>query len=179
MLRLFAALEVPPDIGQGLVRRQQVLPGARWRTSDSLHVTLRFFGEIDEATAADLDAELAGIAGPSVEVALEGVGSAGAGHQIDTVWAGVRESEPLRVLAGRCESAARRAGLKPDTRNYRPHVTLAYLNRHARADRVGAWIAGHNLLSSPPWRARWFGLYSSWASSEGTRYDLERTYPLA
>ena len=105
MLRLFAALEVPPDIGQGLVRRQQVLPGARWRTSDSLHVTLRFFGEIDEATAADLDAELAGIAGPSVEVALEGVGSAGAGHQIDTVWAGVRESEPLRVLAGRCESA--------------------------------------------------------------------------
>ena len=179
MIRLFAALEAPPDIGLGLVRRQQGLPGAKWRPTDALHITLRFFGEIDEARAADLDVELARITGPAPEVALEGVGSVGAAHQQGTVWAGVRESEPLRVLAGRCEAAARRAGLKPETRTWRPHVTLAYLNRHARADRVAAWVAGHNLLASPPWRATWFGLYSSWTSSEGSRYELERTYPLA
>ncbi|HTK34384.1 MAG TPA: RNA 2',3'-cyclic phosphodiesterase [Caulobacteraceae bacterium] len=179
MIRLFAALEVPPEIGQVLARRQQGLPGAKWRPVDSLHITLRFFGEIDEAMAADLDAELSRIPGPTVETALEGVGSFGEGHRLNAVWAGVRESESLRLLASRCEAAARRAGLKPDGRSYRPHVTLAYLNRHARTDRVAAWIAGHNLLSSPPWRATWFGLYSSWSSSEGSRYDLERTYPLS
>jgi 2'-5' RNA ligase len=113
-----------------------------------------------------------------VETALEGVGSVGEGHQLHTVWAGVRAGEPLCTLAGRCEAAARRAGLKADSRTYRPHVTLAYLNRYAQQDRVAAWIAGHNLLASPPWRATWFGLYSSWASSEGSRYELERSYPL-
>jgi 2'-5' RNA ligase len=178
MIRLFAALEIPPEIGQGLVRRQQGLPGAKWRPIDSLHLTLRFFGEIEEAAAAELDAELARIAAPSVAVALEGVGSFGTGRQLRAVWAGVRESESLRLLAGRCEAAARRAGLRGEARAWRPHVTLAYLGRHAREDRVAAWIAGHNLLSSPPWRASSFGLFSSWSSSEGSRYDLERTYPL-
>jgi 2'-5' RNA ligase len=178
MIRLFAALEVPFEIGEGLARRQQGLPGAKWRPLDSLHITLRFFGDVQEAQAADLDAELARIVSPPVELMLEGVGSFGTGHQLTAVWAGVRETEPLRLLAGRCDSAAKRAGLKAEARPYKPHVTLAYLNRHAQEARVAAWIANHNLLSSPPWTARWFGLYSSWSSSEGSRYDLERSYPL-
>ncbi len=93
------------------------------------------------------------------------------------MWAGVAESAPLRRLAGRCESAARRAGLKPEQRVYRPHLTLAYL-RHADPARVGAWVQSHNLLKSPPFRVTWFGLYSSWPTKEGTRYELEREYPL-
>jgi len=178
MIRLFAALEVPPEIAEGLARRQQGLPGARWRPLESLHITLRFFGEIGEPQAADLDAALAGVSVPPFEVELAGVGAFGEGHQLGSIWAGVKESEPLRLLAGRCESAARRAGLNPEGRTFRPHVTLAYLGRHAEQDRVAAWIRNHNLLHSPPWRATWFGLYSSWRSSEGSRYDLEREYPL-
>jgi 2'-5' RNA ligase len=178
MIRLFAALEVPPDIGEGLARRQQGLPGARWRPIESLHVTLRFFGEVAEPVAAELDSALARVEGAPFEVALEGVGHFGEGRQITTLWAGVRESEPLRQLAGRCEAAARRAGLKPDGRAFKPHVTLAYLKKNVAQDRVAAWIANHNLLASPSWRATWFGLYSSWRSAEGSRYDLEREYPL-
>jgi 2'-5' RNA ligase len=178
MIRLFAALEVPPEIGRGLARRQQGLPGAKWRPLDALHITLAFYGEMAETTAADLDLELSRVFVPPFEVALQGVGSKGDGHQIDSVWAGVRESEPLRLLAGRCEAAGRRAGLRLDRRTYRPHVTLAYLTRHAREDRTAAWVAGHNLLASPPWRVAWFGLYSSWSSTDGSRYDLEREYRL-
>jgi 2'-5' RNA ligase len=33
-------------------------------------------------------------------------------------------------------------------------------------------------LSSPPWRVGSFALFSSWTSSEGSRYDLEREYRL-
>ncbi len=177
MMRLFAAVAVPPEIGEGLTRRQQGLPGARWRPLENLHITLRFFGETAEPLAHDLDAELSAIAQAPFEIGLEGVGAFGEGRDVHAVWAGVGESEPLRRLAGRCEAAARRAGLKPDKRIYRPHVTLAYLKR-ADPARVGAWIQGHNLLKSPPFRVTWFGLYSSWSSSEGSRYDLEREYPL-
>ena len=178
MRRLFAAVEVPPEIGEGLVRRQQGLPGARWRPSDTLHITLRFFGSTAESAARDLDAELAVISAAPFELDLQGVGSFGEGQDVHAVWAGVGESEPLRRLAARCETAARRAGIKPELRNYHPHVTLAYLKR-PDPTRVGAWLQGHNLLKSPPFRVTWFGLYSSWPTSEGSRYELEQEYPLA
>ncbi|HTI67875.1 MAG TPA: RNA 2',3'-cyclic phosphodiesterase [Caulobacteraceae bacterium] len=178
MIRLFAALEVPPDVGEDLFPRQRGLPGARWRPPESLHVTLRFYGEVQEAAAADLDAELALVRTAPFELALEGVGAFGEGHQLHAIWAGVADSEPLRVLAGRCERAARRAGVKVEARAYRPHVTLAYLDRHADPARIADWITANALLRSPPWQVSWFGLWSSWRTPHGSRYDLEREYPL-
>lgn len=177
MIRLFAAVAVPDDIAQALARRQQGLEGARWRTAEQLHLTLRFFGEIREDRARDLDAELSTIGGGGFEIGLEGVGAFGEGPEIHTLWAGVAESPPLRRLAKACETAARRTGLKPETRNYRPHVTLAYL-RHPDPAKVAGWIQANNLLKSPPIRVERFGLYSSFLASDGAQYRLEAAYPL-
>ncbi len=177
MIRLFAACPIPFDVAEGLSRRQQGLPGARWTPPENLHVTLRFFGEVSEAVAADLDGQLAAITMDGFELALQGAGAFGGVDRVRAVWAGVTESEPLRRLAAKCETAARRCGLKAEARTYRPHVTMAYLKRSIEP-RAAAWVQGHNLLHSPPWRVRAFGLYSSWLSREGSRYELERTYPL-
>ena len=91
---------------------------------------------------------------------------------------GVSESEPLQRLARKCETAARKVGLKGEARTYRPHVTLAYIRR-ASPQKTGEWVAENNLLKSPPWRVRDFSLYSSWLSQDGSRYDIERTYHLS
>lgn len=177
MIRLFAAIAIPPEIGEGLARRQQGLPGARWRPTEAFHITLRFIGEVSEAVADDVDAELNVVAGEALTLTLEGVGSFQDGDDIHAVWAGVEENPALRRLAARCETAARKAGLTPDRRIWRPHLTLAYLRR-ADPVRVAAWVQGHNLLKSPPFRVTSFGLYSSWLGHEGSVYRLERSYPL-
>ena len=177
MIRLFAALPVPLEITEALARRQQGLPGARWSPAENLHLTLCFFGEITETLAADLDAQLAAISMKSFEVTLEGAGASGDTGQVRAVWAGIATSEPLTRLAAKCTAAAKRCGLKVEAKAYRPHVTLAYLRRTPEA-RAAAWLQGHNLIRSPPWRARAFGLYSSWRSSDGSRYELEQSYPL-
>ncbi|HXQ15223.1 MAG TPA: RNA 2',3'-cyclic phosphodiesterase [Caulobacteraceae bacterium] len=177
MIRLFAAIAIPPEIGEGLVRRQQGLPGARWRPTEAFHLTLRFAGEISEAVADDLDAELNLVSAEALILALEGVGSFQDGDDIHAVWAGVEDNPALRRLASRCETAARKAGLPPDRRIWRPHVTLAYLRRADPAS-VAAWVQGHNLLKSPPFRVTSFGLYSSWLGHDGSVYRLEREYPL-
>jgi 2'-5' RNA ligase len=177
MLRLFAALALPPDIGAGLLRRQQGLDEARWRPLEALHITLRFFGEVREDVARDLDGELAGVAVGALDLELEGVGAFGEGPDIHAIWAGVAENPRLRRLARGCETAARRAGLKPETRTYKPHVTLAYLRR-PNPDDVARWIQANNLLKSPGFRAEAFGLYSSWRTKEGSAYRLEAEYPL-
>jgi 2'-5' RNA ligase len=178
MIRLFAALPVPEEIGLALARRQQGVEGARWRPPEALHVTLRFFGEIREDVARDLDAELAGLRADPFEIAFEGAGAFGEGPDIHAIWAGVAENPALTRLARACETAARRVGLKAETRRYRPHVTLAYL-RHAAPTEVAAWIQANNLLKSPPVRVGSFGLYSSFLGSEGAHYRLEAEYPLS
>jgi 2'-5' RNA ligase len=178
MIRLFAALPIPSDIADALALRQQGLPGARWSPIETLHLTLCFFGELSETTAADLDDALAPIGGASFDVELAGVGAFGEAQEARSVWAGVVESPPLTQLAKRCETAARRCGLKLQKRAFRPHVTLGYLKRPP-AHKVADWMSTHNLLRSPSWRARRFGLYSSWRGDDGSRYELERTYPLA
>lgn len=178
MIRLFAAVGVPFETAEALMALQRHLPGARWRPQESLHVTLRFFGEIDERRADDLDAELGRIAARPFELTLAGVGTFGEGPRVDAVWAGVEASEPLERLAGRCESAARKAGLKPETRSYKPHVTLAYL-KGAPGEKVAAWVGEHNLVRPPPFTVDRFGLYSSILAHEGSHYQLEREYRLA
>ena len=177
MIRLFAALAIPPNIGLALQSRQAGIENARWRPLESLHVTLRFYGEVREDRARDLDAELSAAGGEPFDIVLQGAGAFGEGADIHAVWAGVADSPPLTRLAKACETAARRAGLKPETRNFRPHVTLAYLKR-PEPDGVAAWIQANNLLKSPPIRVDRFGLYSSFLGSEGAQYRLEAEYSL-
>ncbi|HLK24997.1 MAG TPA: RNA 2',3'-cyclic phosphodiesterase, partial [Caulobacteraceae bacterium] len=177
MIRLFAALSIPPEVGQMLAQRQHGLPGARWRPLESLHITLRFFGEVSERVAEDLDLELERVAGAPLILALAGVGAFDEAGDVHAVWAGVEADANLAQLARRCERAARQAGLTPERRAWRPHLTLAYLRR-GEAARVASWMQANALLRSPAFRAEAFGLYSSWPGGEGTSYRLERSYPL-
>jgi 2'-5' RNA ligase len=177
MIRLFTAIAIPPEIGQGLLSRQHGIEGARWRPLEAFHITLRFVGDVQEPVADDLDEALSEISVPAFDLELVRVGHFGEGADIHAVWAGVEDSAPLRRLQKAHESAARAAGLKPETRVYAPHVTLAYLKKPAVPE-VGAWIQTHNLLRSPAFRVDRFGLYSSWQTSHGSVYRLEREYPL-
>jgi 2'-5' RNA ligase len=177
MIRLFAALGLPPEITAGLVRRQTGVDGARWRPPESLHVTLRFFGDLREDVAHDLDGELDQIDGEPFNLELAGVGAFGEGRDIHAIWAGVAENPALARLAKACETAARRAGLKAENRRYRPHVTMAYLRR-PDPDEVAKWVQANNLLKSPPIPIDRFGLYSSHQTKDGSQYRLEAEYAL-
>ena len=177
MPRLFTALEIPRNAAMSLSLLRGGLPGARWIDVENYHITLRFIGDVPENLAGDLDAELTTVGGGPLELSLAGVGAFGEGADIHAVWAGVEENEGLKRLARACEIAARRAGVKAETRAYKPHVTLAYLRRPNPAE-VAAWIQENNLLRTEPFRVTSFGLYSSWQSDQGSWYRLEREYPL-
>lgn len=178
MIRLFVAIGIDDeDVAEALADLQREAPGARWSPRENLHVTLRFVGEVSEPVADDLDAALSGVIGAPFQLEFSGVGAFEEAGRPRAIWAGVRETEPLKVLQGRCEAAARRAGLPREPRAYRPHVTLAYL-RDAPVEKVARWIQTHNLREIPPLTVRRFGLYSSRLGSDGAHYRLERAYPL-
>jgi 2'-5' RNA ligase len=178
-LRLFAALAIPDHIAEHLLALMKGVPGAKWRPRENLHLTLRFFGEMTEPEAEELDAALEAATrsiGP-FEVRLKGAGSFG-GVDPHALWIGAKESDALKQLAAGCEKAARRVKLKPQPHKFSPHVTLAYLGGGS-LDSVVAFEQKQNLFEAPAFVVRSFGLYSSVTrKSAPSLYRLEAEYPL-
>ena len=176
MLRLFAALAIPEPVAEALITLQARLDGAAWRPPENFHITLCFFGEMDQATARDLDDLLSGIEAPALDLELAGAGWFGR-RAPTALWAGVAENPALRALAADCARAARRLGLRLERHPYTPHVTLAYL-RAVSPDAVEAWARPHHAFHSAPFRADRFHLYSSRLGNGPSRYTALADYPL-
>lgn len=178
-LRLFAALAIEDEAAERLLALMKGVPGAKWRPRENLHLTLRFFGEVTELVAEDLDVELEAATrgiGP-FELRLKGAGSFG-GADPHALWIGVAESDALKQLAAACEKAARRVKLKPEPLKFTPHVTVAYLSG-AAIDRVRAFEQRLGLFEAPPFQVGGFGLYSSVTRKAApSLYRLEAEYPL-
>ena len=178
-LRLFAALEVPDDVAERLIALMRGVPGAKWRARENLHLTLRFFDEVQEPVAEDLDAALeeVGQGTAPFELQLKGAGFFG-GADPHALWAGVAPNDALKALAADCERAARRCGLKAEARKFAPHVTLAYL-KGSMLDRVIAFERRVALFQSRPWTAAGFVLFSSHVRKGApSLYREEAVYPL-
>src|ERR1700681_4406366 len=126
MLRLFVGIEFPPELKLRLSLLQSATAGARWIDPGNFHLTLRFIGEIDEGTAADVDEALLRLKARPFSVQLAGVGVFGA-EKLRTLWVGVEREPALMTLQGKIELALIRAGLPPEPRKFAPHVTLARL----------------------------------------------------
>ncbi len=175
MIRLFTALEIPDEIAERLTRLQRGIEGARWIEPKDFHITLRFVGDVPEDVAEDVDEALQTVAFDPFAIEIEGVGVFG-GAKPHALWAGVRPSEALRNLQAHHESAMRRAGLKPETRNYTPHITLARL-RAVDAPEAYRFVETNNLFATPRFEVQRFVLFSARTSTGGGPYVAERVYP--
>lgn len=176
MPRLFTGVEIPREVADSLALLRGGLPGARWVDPENYHLTLRFIGDVDGATARDFTLALSEIAAPPFELRLNGLGSFG-GRKPRAIFAGIAPSDGLDALRRANERAAREAGLPPEGRNFKPHVTLARL-RGARADAVAAYLERQGGIAAEPFTVSRFVLYSSRNSVGGGPYVVEAAYPL-
>lgn len=178
-LRLFACLDVPPDVADRVVAVQKGVPGARWRPRDNLHITLRFFGDVPEDKADDLDAALdvIGQGMAPFDVQLKGADWFGK-DEPRALYLGVADSPPLIRLAQACDRAARSVGLKADPHKFTPHLTVAYL-AGSPLDRVVRYAQRLALFESRAFRVEGFYLWSSRVRADApSLYREEAAYPL-
>jgi 2'-5' RNA ligase len=178
MTRLFVGIELSDDVKAALLRLESGIPGARWQTAEQLHLTVRFIGDVDGAVAEDIASALAMIDAPGFEVEITGVGIFGPLKRAHTLWTGIRDNPALVRLQEKVESALVRSGLKPETRKYHPHVTLARLGNPSKT-RLQDFLGAHDGLRVPPFAVDHFTLFSSFMTSKGSIYSIEETYPLS
>ena len=176
MIRLFTALEIPDEVADRLIQLQTGLHGARWIEREAFHITLRFIGEVAEDVAADIDKALEEEgAADAFELHLSGVGQFGNKHP-HALWAGVAPNPALSALQTAHERLMRKTGLAPETRTYKPHVTLARL-KNIEPEPVWRYIETNNLFESLPFKVWRVGLFSARLKGGGP-YRLERVYPV-
>lgn len=174
--RLFAAIRPPDPIRERLLDIEEGIANARWQEEDQLHLTLRFFGEVETTTANELAEALGRVDCEPFELALAGVDYFEKKGTPHSSWAGIGKSEPLMTLHRRVERASRSAGLAPEKRKFVPHITIARLD--ASAGPVAPFLARHAGMSGEPWRVDSFTLYESRLARDGARYTPLEIFPL-
>ena len=173
MLRLFAAIRPPIVVRERLRLAMSGVEGARWQSDDQLHCTLRFFGEVDRHQGDDLLAALRSLAVRAPELRIEGTGAFDRRGRIDTLWARVVPREPVAAMAAKVERAAQAAGLPPEHRAYRPHVTLA---RGRGMSGAAAWVERTQALATEAWVPDRWGMYESTLGRGGADYALVEAF---
>lgn len=177
MLRLFVGLDLPDSVRDRLSFVQGGVPDARWLRPETLHLTLRFVGEVDGGTAADLDAALGQVRATAFELWLDGAGSFGPAKRPHSLHVLAARSEPLQALHDRVDRAVVKAGLSPDDRKFLPHVTVARLKGAPRV-RVARWLESQAALRVGPIAVDAFTLFRSHLGREGADYEPLGIYPL-
>ncbi len=175
-MRLFAALPLSLEAIERLARLRLRLSapgdGLRWSTPEQWHITLQFYGEIDEERGVCLREGLAHrtLSSPP-EVVLDGLGRFEAKG---ILYAAVAVTPSLLLLQERVVAFGKACGVVPESRAFRPHVTLARSKGRPRPK-----TPGHATTPElPPFGAavRWFGdevqLIQSTLSPRGAEYTV-------
>ena len=169
--RLFVALELPQPLRQRLAGLPPALPGLRIVAPAQRHLTLRFIG--DAAPADVLCCALAEVPATPVAPALQGVG-----RWPGVLWAGVRPDAALGALQQNVSRALEPCGLKPETRPFRPHITLGRFPARRPPAGLDAWLRTERKLRTMPAPVSEFCLFASELTARGARYRILQRFPL-
>jgi len=145
--RVFCAVALPEEVRSRAATHVKALreaaPKARasWPRAESLHVTLKFLGEIETARVNSLKQAAARAAEgfEEFELAIEGAGAFPPRGMPRVLWLGVKDdSGRLAALQQRLEEECAAAGFARETRAFHPHLTIARLRAPADSQRLAA-----------------------------------------
>lgn len=131
MIRLFIAWPLATTVEQELggIIEQLRKQGGRvsWVGRNNIHLTARFLGDTDEKQLPELKLLIDRVAVHSSTTNLT-LGKIGAFPDLKrprVIWAGMAgDTSPLRSTADELERGVREIGFAPETKSFKPHLTL-------------------------------------------------------
>src|SRR6267142_203894 len=114
-MRTFIALDIPDGIRarmmEYLQRARALVPGARWARLESLHVTLKFVGEMSDARVDEMKTALAAVKAAPFAVSFQDVGFFPNAKSPRVFWIGVQGGQSLPQLAATVDAAMGKLGI--------------------------------------------------------------------
>ena len=175
-LRLFIALDLPPEVRRGIVRwgdHALADPMLRPVDEEALHVTLAFLGGRPEEDVQPLARLLNGLQSPAPRLCL--TGAVGIGRGQPRLFALDAESPETAALQAELVRTGEDAGLiEPEKRPFWPHVTVARVRAEKRGSRRPARVKDPPEeipgVLREPFRAVRVTLYRSLTGPAGAEY---------
>lgn len=191
-MRLFVALEVPQGLRDEVFERARragaELPKARWVRPEAMHLTLAFLGETDEGLLPALDTALepAMASLRPFELRLHGLGAFPPRSKARVLWVGLAAAgaeEPptalLELQAAVGKAVEKAAGIEPERRPFRPHLTLARLKNPWGHGSVERFLDAFGEPPEDVFRVEEGVLFQSELHPSGARYTALRRYRFA
>ncbi len=130
-IRSFIAIEIPAPIIDKIKTVQTELKSldadVRWVKPESIHLTLKFLGDVEEGRVERISQVLARKTENEniMPVELKGLGVFPHFRNPRVVWAGIRDEERRLVSFQKImEKGLKSVGFKPEKRSFSPHLTL-------------------------------------------------------
>jgi 2'-5' RNA ligase len=138
-IRAFIAVALPPEIKNKLVRLQgQLREGTpvpvKWVAPESMHLTLKFLGNISPGLTGRVTAAIGEAARgePPLKLGIEGLGVFPNPRRVQVVWVGLSgDVARLGELQKRLETGLQPLGFRPEGRPFAPHLTLGRVRDRA------------------------------------------------
>jgi 2'-5' RNA ligase len=189
-LRLFVGIPAPDEWRSALRPwRAHIQPRfsdffGKWTPEINLHLTLRFFGAVEETEVTPLVEKLRAIANgiPEFSVTAGELGCFPNLSRPRILWLGLGGGlAPLTQLESKLRSATAEYGQPPDNRPFHPHLTLARLSEPTRQDRnqIAELAQEPPLSEAPLWKINALELICSELKPEGSIYHSLAILPLA
>jgi 2'-5' RNA ligase len=185
-MRCFVAVNVAEPVRKMILRVQDALRRAdadvRWVGEETLHLTLKFCGDLGEEEVGRLRGLLAVEAGRWRPMALvyAGVGTFPERGAPRVVWAGATgDVERLSGLARAVERHAETVGVGPERFPFVPHLTIGRVKSDRNVKRLRSALEPQRAVPLGKDEVREFVLFRSTLTSDGPIYDVVETYPLA
>ncbi len=189
-IRAFIAIELPAPILVEIDRiearlKPQMPPDTlRWVKADSIHLTLKFLGQVPSDQLSLITSALRAVAAAHAPFTLEvtGAGCFPNLHRPRVVWVGVEEGEHrLHALQRAVENAISPLGYPTEQREFTPHLTLGRLARDVRQTdqkKIGEAVQAAHVGSLGRWEVREVALIKSDLKPNGAEYTVLAHAPL-
>jgi len=130
-MRAFLAVKLSENIINDIKNLQEELKKytikGRWTNKDNLHITLKFFGEINEEQVSKIRETINDISAnfKSFYIRLNKIGCFEGKDNIRVLWVDVKNDNNLILLHDAIETELSKAGFKKDDRKFKTHITVA------------------------------------------------------
>ncbi len=191
-IRAFIAIELPAVILQKLgeiedLLKPQMPPDCiRWVKPDSIHLTLKFLGQVPSDQIALITSSLknALLSHHAFSLEVVGAGCFPDLHHPRVIWVGVKEDASghlLQHVQRTVEHAISPLGYPAESRDFSPHLTLGRLARDVRTidlKKVGDVIGASQIGSLGRWDVTNVALIKSDLRPTGAVYSVLARAPL-
>ena len=180
-VRSFIAVELPDDLKLRLERIQSYLKsfncsGVKWVRPDGIHLTLTFLGSISPNTVGGVGRIIEDAARgiKPIQLTVEGAGVFPNPKQAQVAWVGISgEIKKLSKLKNDIDRGLFELGFSPESRPFKPHLTLARVGRWVSPEERGRFgrLVTEARFDMCPLRVGGISLMKSQLSREGAVYS--------